>query len=136
MTTLSKPPIPKAPRRADALLIISRYINPMVKWVEKNELTAFYILWRDYPSSTFWLKHDLGFRLNSLFWFRTLEGAAKLRADWDVFHLKDLALPLDKKPEPTYDGGVIETDSTPPPPAPILPPRRDQSVAGFLKTTL
>lgn len=106
---------PKPPPRAQVSLIIKRYLKPEAteKGVPRSELVQFYRLWRQYPSAPFWERHELGFKLNSLYWFSTPEGAETLARDYLVFHFEFAPPPeaapvevspdhVDKTTQPSY----------------------------------
>jgi len=57
---------------------------------------AFYKIWALFPDEKFWRNYELGFQLNSLFWFLSEDGKAKLTTDIALFN-------LDVPPETKYD---------------------------------
>lgn len=72
-------PPPKLARR-----VLDRYLK--VPYSFSKELPLFYRLFKRYPSLTFWMRHELGFKLNSLLWFMGADGKARLAGDWATFH--------------------------------------------------
>lgn len=121
-------PDPK-PKRDAAVAIVNRYLKPDVKWDASKEMVAFWRLWAQYPSLAFWTKHELGYPLNSMFYFSTPEGKARLETDFIVFNFTYPEQPkLDIAPESGYTAGDSPT------PAPILTPRRARSAAEFLSS--
>lgn len=124
MTTL---PAPKPPPRAVVATIISRYLKETPKWDARREFPLFYGLWKVYPDVAFWTKHELGYRLNSLAHFLTPEGKARLQTDHRLFHFT-----LDTPPEVPH---TDESDTLPPPPAPVFPAMRPRTMAEYLKTS-
>ncbi len=52
-----------------------------------RDTVAFYKIYAEFPDEAFWRAYDLGFQLNSMFWFLSDEGRAKLKTDIALFHL-------------------------------------------------
>lgn len=87
-----------------------------------TELTALY------PDPDFWMKAELTFKLNSLAWFKSPEGAAALKSLYQVFHLHlPPSIEVDKQDKSCYD-----STSGNPPLAPVLPKPQSTAVANFL----
>lgn len=86
-----------------------------------TELTALY------PDPDFWMKAELTFKLNSLAWFKSPEGAAALKSLYQVFHLHlPPSIEVDKEPQSNYN------PNTPTAPAPVLSPSKSTTVSDFL----
>ncbi len=52
-----------------------------------RDTVAFYKIYAEFPDEAFWRAYDLGFTLNSMFWFLSDEGRQKLKTDIALFHL-------------------------------------------------
>lgn len=57
------------------------------KYNPANDLMVLYRLFKKFPNRQFWLNYDLGFQLNSTFWFLSKEGNEKLKTDYSIFTL-------------------------------------------------
>ena len=67
---------------------IKRFVKPeSYKGNSKRERSAFTKLFGLYPDPQFWLKWDLGFQLNSLYWLVGPEGKDKIDIGFKMFHL-------------------------------------------------
>lgn len=117
-------PDPK-PKRDAAVAMVNRFLKPTPKWDAAKEMPTMYRLFAQYPSTAFWTHYEVGFPLNSLFYFLTPEGKERLASDWVVFHFRFPDAKLDTGSELGY---TAET------PAPVLPPRRARSAAEFLSS--
>lgn len=121
-------PTTKPPSRARVSAIIRRYVcKPDVTPNWRADIPAFYELWHQYPSLSFWEHHELDFPLNSMLWFKTEQGIAALASDWVVFHWV--------APEPAQD--AVTPTLVDEVPAPIYHPpiaRRPSTLASFLQS--
>lgn len=95
---------PKPPPRTKVCDIIKRYLKPDQSPVWSREIPLWYTLWKSYPSLPFWEKHTLGFKLNSLAWFMSIQGKITLASDYSVFHYQ---------PAPIEAPPVLDTTSQP-----------------------
>lgn len=121
-------PITKPPSRARVSAIIRRYVcKPDVTPNWRADIPAFYELWHQYPSLSFWEHHELDFPLNSMLWFKTEQGVATLKSDWVTFHWEP--------PTPDRAQDVVAAASVDDVPAPIYHSpvaRRPSTLASFL----
>ena len=71
-----------------------------------------YKLLKMFPNREFWFHYELGFQLNSLFWFLGKEGQDRLKRDWSIFHL-DLLPQKEYKLEDAKVGEDVKIESKP-----------------------
>lgn len=93
-----KPAAPKAPKvkpvltRNEVIGLCKRFLKPdagrEVYYNPAESPMTMYRLVKQYPDRAFWLAYQLGFELRSLFWLLGKDGQAKLKQDYEVFHLK------------------------------------------------
>ena len=70
--------------------IVKSFLNDeaLKKFAAVREMSTFYKLYKVYDNTEFWRKYSLGFKLNSLVWFLSGDGASRVRSDYGIFHLK------------------------------------------------
>ena len=91
MTTKKKCPLGKR----EIAGLIKRFIKEGA-YNATADTIAFYKVWALFPDEKFWRNYELGFQLNSIFWFLSEDGKAKLTVDLALFN-------LDIPPETKYD---------------------------------
>lgn len=80
--------------RKEATGLAKRFVKPE-QYDPKRDVMVMYMLFKKFPSRDFWFHLDLGFQLNSAFWFTGADGQKKLQTLWELFH-------LDMKPQTEY----------------------------------
>jgi hypothetical protein len=71
----------------------------------KNQVQIVNRLFKKYPDKNFWLKLDLGFKLNNCAFFLTPNGKEELNKHWNLFNLK-----VDSKQEVLILGDKVGED--------------------------
>lgn len=138
MPKAKKPKDPLAPpSRAVCGSIIKRFLKEDQPIVWGRDLSAFYRVWKQYPSVPFWEAYELPFgnmSLNMMTWFEGVEGQEELTRSWLLYHYTPP--PIE---EPTLDN-LSTVDITPElsydrPPT-ISTPRRARTVAELLASPM
>lgn len=72
--------------RAETSGLAKRFVKSE-QYDAKRDLMVMYRLFKQFPNRDFWQNYNLGFQLNAAVWFIGKDGQAKLKQDWNVFHL-------------------------------------------------
>jgi len=110
----------KIPKR-ESVKIIKSFLKEDTDYNAKIEAITFYQLFKQFPDSDFWRKYSLGFKLNSLLWFKSKEGQEKLTSDYAIFYLDLKEQFKDYKMESSKVGEDVE----------II--KKNKSLSDFLK---
>lgn len=122
---MAKSSAPKTPKRKPLLTrpetigLCKRFLKDD-KYEGAQALMAMYKLIKQYPSREFWLAYQLGFQLNSLFWFLGKDGQERLARDWSLYQLK-----LKQVEQPKLEENKVGDD--------VVVERPKTSVADFLR---
>lgn len=81
--------------RQEILSLCKRFVKPE-QYTPSRDAMVMYQLIKQFPDCAFWRNYELGFCLNSMFWFKSRDGQDRLKTDWSLFH-------LDMKGEQRYD---------------------------------
>ena len=140
MPRAPKPPKPpdllKPPPRAVCDAICRRFLKEGTTIFWAREMSAFYRVWKRYPSVPFWQAYELPFgnhSLNMMSWFERGEGPAELERAWVLFHynppnpeaINTSTLDIGGQAEDTSPVSVI--------PSPVVIPSRPRTVAEMMK---
>lgn len=118
-----KPAAPKVKpllSRPEVIGLCKRWLKPG-SYDPRRDTIVLYQLLKRYPNRDFWMAYVLDWQPESLYYFMSAHGKARLENDWAVFS-------LDMPAQPTY---ALETAKIEAPPATI--DRKPRTVADLLR---
>lgn len=73
-------------KKREVIGLVKRFVKED-SYEPVRDTVAFYKIYAEFPDEAFWRAYDLGFTLQSMFWFLSEDGRAKLKTDIALFHL-------------------------------------------------
>lgn len=119
---MAKPRTPKPPKpkplltRPEVVGLCKRWLKPGMYQPLRDPIVLYQLI-KKYPNRDFWLAYTLDWQPDSLYYFMSAHGKAKLQSDWEVFQLDIPTQPayaletakvgedvvIDKKPQTVAD---------------------------------
>lgn len=85
-----KSPVVEKLKRSEVVTIVQSFLNKeaLEKFAPRREMSTFYKLKAIYDDVDFWRNYQIPFKLNSLVWFLSGDGAERLQSDYKIYHYK------------------------------------------------